>query len=58
MWKLTTERPSHMRQLRSVCRSTDVTWHELPNGTHNESVTQPGYFTYLVDYINKKVAER
>lgn len=46
-------RPSHMKLLRSVCRSKSVTWRELPNGTHNESVGEPGYFSYIIDFINK-----
>ena len=44
-----------MKQLRSVCRSPDMTWRELPNGTHNESVVEPGYFQYIIEFINGKV---
>ena len=43
-----------MKQLRSLCKAKDVTWRELPNGTHNESVSEPGYFNYIIDFINKK----
>ncbi|KAL9124863.1 MAG: hypothetical protein Q9217_005858 [Psora testacea] len=41
-----------------IIPSPDVTWRELPNGTHNESVVEPDYFNYIIDFINKKAIER
>lgn len=46
-------RPAHMKKLRAVCKSKDVTWRELPNGDHNSSVAEPFYFNYIIEFIDK-----
>ncbi|KAK5009081.1 bem46 protein, variant, partial [Cryomyces antarcticus] len=36
--------PTHMKQLYDVCRAEPKIWKELPNGSHNDTVAEPGYF--------------
>ena len=43
-----------MKELRSICKSSDITWKEFPNGMHNETVAEPGYFNAIVDFIKQK----
>lgn len=45
--------PSHMQQLYSLCQAKKKVWKDLPNGTHNETVAQPHFFNYLVDFISE-----
>ncbi|KAI9272466.1 Alpha/Beta hydrolase protein [Sporodiniella umbellata] len=45
--------PSHMVQLRDLSESPDKTWVEFPNGMHNDTVMQPGYFTAIRDFLEK-----
>lgn len=47
--------PSHMRQLFKLARSNSVHWKELPNGDHNSSVAEPGYFLYIEDFVKRQV---
>lgn len=47
--------PSHMKQLFKLCRSKTVVWKELPNGDHNSSIIEPGYFYYIEDFIKTHV---
>jgi len=44
--------PSHMKTLYDVCTTKKV-WRELPDGTHNESVEQMGYFDYIHDFMER-----
>lgn len=44
-----------MKQLFKLCRSRTIVWKELPNGDHNSSVIEPGYFYYVEDFIKKHV---
>lgn len=43
-----------MARLYKVCRTVKV-WRELPNGTHNDTVAEPGYFQYIDDFLGKFV---
>ncbi|KAF2014690.1 BEM46 family protein-like protein [Aaosphaeria arxii CBS 175.79] len=47
---------SHMAKLYKVCRSQIKVWRELPNGTHNDTVAEPGYFTYIMDFLSEHIA--
>ncbi|KAK7180577.1 hypothetical protein DPSP01_006411 [Paraphaeosphaeria sporulosa] len=49
--------PSHMSKLYQVCRSTPKVWRELPNGTHNDSVSEPGYFAYIDEFLSEHVGK-
>ncbi|KAK0261688.1 bem46 protein, variant [Friedmanniomyces endolithicus] len=48
--------PAHMKELLRLCKSKTVVWKELPYGDHNNSVTEPGYFSYIDDFITKHVS--
>jgi fermentation-respiration switch protein FrsA (DUF1100 family) len=50
-------RPSHMAKLFQVCRSEPKIWKELPNGSHNDTVAEPGYFAYIEDFLSDHVAK-
>jgi hypothetical protein len=49
-------RPWHMAQLFKVCRSEPKIWREFPNGTHNDTVAEKGYFAYIEDYLSQHIA--
>jgi hypothetical protein len=40
-----------MAQLYSLCVSPKKVWKELPKGTHNDSVSEPGYFKEIYNFI-------
>ncbi|KAI6250238.1 hypothetical protein HI914_01177 [Erysiphe necator] len=42
--------PDHMRRLFEICRSTKI-WKPFPDGDHNSSVLQAGYFESIEDFI-------
>ncbi|KAF3916503.1 hypothetical protein ABW20_dc0101123 [Dactylellina cionopaga] len=47
--------PAHMKRLHEVSKADVKIWKELPNGSHNDSVLEPGYFEYINDFINDEV---
>ncbi|GAB7358253.1 hypothetical protein MBLNU230_g0404t1 [Neophaeotheca triangularis] len=47
--------PSHMKELFRMCKARTVIWKELPNGDHNATVAEPGYFNYIDDFIQRHV---
>ncbi|KAJ5166730.1 Protein bem46 [Penicillium canariense] len=47
--------PSNMTQLFSVCQSETKIWRSLPNGGHNDSVAEPGYFEHIHSFITEEV---
>ncbi|KAL2823757.1 Alpha/Beta hydrolase protein [Aspergillus cavernicola] len=47
--------PSNMTQLFAVCNSTRKIWRTLPNGAHNDSVAEPGYFEHIHSFITEEV---
>lgn len=49
------DRPSHMQQLYSICRSKTKIWKTIPNGSHNDTVAEPNYFQYIADFIREQV---
>jgi len=40
-----------MQALYQLCRSEPKVWHELPEGTHNDTVAEPSYFQAIDDFI-------
>jgi hypothetical protein len=48
-------RPSHMTKLFQLCRTEHKIWKELPNGDHNNTVAEKGYFDYIEDFLSKHV---
>lgn len=47
--------PTNMTQLFSVCTSERKIWRTLPNGGHNDSVAEPGYFDHIHSFITEEV---
>ncbi|KAF2810170.1 BEM46 family protein [Mytilinidion resinicola] len=47
--------PSHMAQLYKSCRASTKIWRDLPNGTHNDTVAEPGYFEYIDEFLKQHV---
>jgi hypothetical protein len=52
---LTIISPSNMTQLFAVCKSESKTWRTLPNGGHNDSVAEPGYFEHILSFVTEEV---
>ncbi|RAK99657.1 alpha/beta hydrolase [Aspergillus ibericus CBS 121593] len=47
--------PSNMTQLFAVCASERKIWRTLPNGGHNDSVAEPGYFEHIHSFVMEEV---
>lgn len=47
--------PSHMTQLFDLCKTETKIWRTLPNGAHNDSVAEPGYFDHIHSFITEEV---
>jgi len=45
--------PSHMQQLYSVCRAKRKVWKAIPNGSHNDTVAEPYFFEYFLEFISE-----
>jgi hypothetical protein len=46
-----------MAELFSICKARTKVWRTLPNGHHNDSVAEPGYFDYICSFIMEEVLE-
>jgi hypothetical protein len=44
-----------MTRLFEVCKAPKV-WKALPNGSHNDTVTEPRYFQYIDEFLSEFVA--
>lgn len=44
---------AQMAQLFSMCQSKRKVWKEFPDGTHNDTVAQPGYMNDVFDFITE-----
>jgi len=44
-----------MKQLFKLCKAKTCIWKELPNGDHNSTVAEPGYFSYIDEFLEKHV---
>ena len=51
-------RTSQMKELFELCRSKVKIWKSFANGTHNETVAEPGYFEAIDDFIKTHVEKR
>ncbi|KAL4920356.1 Alpha/Beta hydrolase protein [Aspergillus aurantiobrunneus] len=47
--------PSNMTQLFAICNSSRKVWRTLPNGAHNDSVAEPGYFEHIHSFISEEI---
>lgn len=44
-----------MKQLFRLCKAKNVSWKELPYGDHNNTVAEPGYFSFIDDFLDRFV---
>lgn len=44
-----------MEQLYNLCRAKKKVWKTIPNGTHNDTIAEPRYFEYIIDFIDEVV---
>lgn len=44
-----------MEQLYSLCQAKNKVWKTIPNGMHNNTVAEPRYFEYIIEFIDKVV---
>jgi hypothetical protein len=51
-------RPSHMEQLHALSITSVKIWKSFESGCHNDTVTEPEYFTCIAEFINEKVMRR
>ncbi|KAL4893296.1 Alpha/Beta hydrolase protein [Aspergillus ambiguus] len=47
--------PSNMAQLFAICKSRRKVWRTLPNGAHNDSVAEPGYFEHIHSFLMEEL---
>ena len=48
--------PTHMAKLHELCNTQGTKdWHELPNGMHNDTCVQPGYFTAIREFLERRI---
>ena len=47
-----------MAQLYKECKAKVKIWKELPEGTHNDTVAEPGYFIYINDFLHDHVVRQ
>ncbi|KAL8894111.1 MAG: hypothetical protein Q9192_004607 [Flavoplaca navasiana] len=43
--------PSHMKQLFSICKAPRKIWRDFPKGTHNDTLTEPYFFDYVLEFV-------
>lgn len=48
-------RPSHMKELFRLSKAKGLVWKELPNGDHNNTVGERGYFQHVNDFLEQYV---
>lgn len=44
-----------MKLLYDSCQTKVKVWRDFPNGSHNDTVAEPGYFTYIDRFIRDVV---
>ena len=47
-----------MKQLFRLSKAKNVVWKELPYGDHNNTVAEPGYFSFIEDFLKRQVLRR
>lgn len=45
--------PSQMAALYDLAKTPDKTWRTFPNGTHNDTVAQPGYMLHILEFVKR-----
>ncbi|PGH27917.1 hypothetical protein AJ80_00467 [Polytolypa hystricis UAMH7299] len=49
--------PSHMTQLHHMCKADVKVWRTFPNGHHNDTVAEPGYFDHIQSFMVNEVLD-
>lgn len=47
--------PEHMTQLYAVSKAKRKIWKEMPNGSHNETVTEPYFFNHVFEFVSEEL---
>lgn len=47
-----------MKQLFRLSKAKNVVWKELPYGDHNSSVAEPGYFSFVEEFLSQYVLRK
>ena len=47
-----------MKHLFEVCQAKIKVWKEFPDGTHNDTVAEPGYFECIEKFIREHVDQQ
>ena len=47
-----------MKQLYNLCRVDTKIWKDFPNGDHNSSVGEAGYFEAFAEFIREQVVSK
>lgn len=47
--------PSHMKELYRICQSPNKIWKSFPDGTHNDTVVNAGYFQAIAEFMERYV---
>ncbi len=42
-----------MKQLYSISQAKSKTWRAIPNGDHNNSVSEKDYFNYIFEFLKE-----
>nr|KMM69643.1 abhydrolase domain-containing protein 13 [Coccidioides posadasii RMSCC 3488] len=48
---------SHMAELYKICRAKTKIWRTFPNGSHNDTVAEPGYFEHIYSFVVDEVLD-
>lgn len=48
---------SHMAELYNLCQAKTKIWRTFPNGSHNDTVAEPGYFEYIHSFVVDEVLD-
>ncbi|KAI4226292.1 MAG: hypothetical protein L6R36_003283 [Xanthoria steineri] len=43
--------PAHMQQLFSISRAPKKIWRVFPNGMHNDTIAEPYFFDFVLEYV-------
>lgn len=46
-----------MKQLYSICQAKSKIWRAIPNGDHNNSVSEEDYFNHIFDFLKEKALD-
>ena len=40
-----------MKQLFSICKAPRKIWRDFPEGTHNDTLTEPNFFGFVFEFV-------